>query len=178
MKRSFTSLNKFSSFCGVEAQHSFASLFVFDSLFLKYPPISITELGTSHGGLSNYFWLYCEIHQLLFLTIDLKDLRKFKKVNFLRGDLLNDKLFQQHLHYHLQKGKTFLYCDNGNKKKEIEIFASSLKAGSILGVHDWGVELTSKDVQLTSEFVELVEFNDLSDQLCTRQHFWMKERSD
>lgn len=33
--------------------------------------------------------------------------------------------------------KTFLYCDNGSKTREVILYAPLLKPGDMLGVHDW-----------------------------------------
>lgn len=38
-----------------------------------------------------------------------------------------------------KEGVSFLYCDGGNKIKEIELYAPLLKSGDYLGTHDWGV---------------------------------------
>jgi hypothetical protein len=37
--------------------------------------------------------------------------------------------------------KKLLYCDNGNKVKEVLIYGKYLSRGDMLGVHDWGTEI-------------------------------------
>jgi hypothetical protein len=40
----------------------------------------------------------------------------------------------------------FLYCDNGNKIKEVNLYANWLKVGDMLGIHDWGTEIKREDI--------------------------------
>ena len=39
------------------------------------------------------------------------------------------------------KKRKFIYCDNGNKDLELNVFAEHLLVGDLLGVHDWGYEV-------------------------------------
>ena len=49
----------------------------------------------------------------------------------------------------------FLYCDGGNKIKEIELYSPMLKAGSYLGTHDWGVNKDKYFKGKLDDFVEI-----------------------
>lgn len=108
----------------------------------------IVELGTSAGGFTKLLEDACpqaEIH-----TFDISDKtspnRKFfsSKVRFYNEDVrdLNGSV----LPLLRRKEKKLLYCDNGNKKKEVEMFHSYLNPGDFIGVHDWGRELFFRDV--------------------------------
>jgi hypothetical protein len=62
----------------------------------------------------------------------------------------------------LNRGKrTFLYCDNGKKRREVELYAKYLRAGDILGVHDWGreIDLEMPEVAKALERFAPHEFN-------------------
>jgi hypothetical protein len=39
-----------------------------------------------------------------------------------------------------------LWCDNGNKPLEVEIYSPHLQKGDVLAVHDWGKEIFPKDI--------------------------------
>lgn len=39
-----------------------------------------------------------------------------------------------------------LYCDNGDKPKEVEMYAKYLNSGDIIGVHDYGIEYEKEEV--------------------------------
>lgn len=41
--------------------------------------------------------------------------------------------------------RKFLYCDNGKKIFEVATYGSLLREGDLLGIHDWGHEISYKD---------------------------------
>lgn len=41
----------------------------------------------------------------------------------------------------------YLLCDNGNKRAEFQLFVQHLKPGSVVSVHDYGVEFMPEDAQ-------------------------------
>jgi len=43
--------------------------------------------------------------------------------------------------------KKLLYCDNGRKKQEVEMYSKLLRSGDFIGVHDWGNEIFWSDVE-------------------------------
>lgn len=47
----------------------------------------------------------------------------------------------------LTNGSVLLYCDNGNKQKEIELYASSIPIGSLLATHDYNTEVMGSWVE-------------------------------
>jgi len=73
--------------------------------------------------------------------------------------------------------RKFLFCDNGRKVDEINEFAYYLRAGDLLGVHDWGSEIHLEDVKGVLEKFEdhsfNLEYSDLSDTLF---RFWIKRK--
>lgn len=48
-----------------------------------------------------------------------------------------------------KKGKTVLFCDNGNKIIEFNALSDKLKPGDMIVTHDWGVEIKEKDIELS-----------------------------
>ena len=43
-------------------------------------------------------------------------------------------------------GVVLLFCDNGNKPLEVELYAPTLRTGDVIGVHDWETEVCGDDV--------------------------------
>ena len=53
-------------------------------------------------------------------------------------DLLNDESAIKYIKFMIGSvGRTLVFCDNGNKLKELEIYSESLKSGDIIMAHDW-----------------------------------------
>ena len=87
------------------------------------------------------------------VTFDIKDIREpqIKKVH----DRLNVRFIELDLfqnveiitHQHIPDGPIYLLCDNGNKKKEFEIFVPKLAKGSLISVHDYMQEFFDVDAQ-------------------------------
>lgn len=66
-----------------------------------------------------------------------------ENVTFHVADLLSGEGNEFVLELLHQRKRTFLYCDNGDKPTEVELYAKHLRAGDILGVHDWPKEINS-----------------------------------
>lgn len=101
------------------------------------------ELGTQYGGLS--LMLSDGLPGVQVHTFDIRDQWSGKArtlgpdIIFHVEDILGDPGPVREL---LRlPARTLLYCDNGNKIKEVELYADHLKPGDILGVHDWGTEI-------------------------------------
>lgn len=55
-----------------------------------------------------------------------------------RCDIRIKDVFKDPIHLTIQQHKnTFVYCDGGNKVKEMKTFAPSLKSGDIIACHDY-----------------------------------------
>lgn len=55
--------------------------------------------------------------------------------------------------------RKLLYCDNGNKQREINYYATELYKDDILGVHDWGTEVHPEKIQHVIEDFKPCEIN-------------------
>lgn len=111
----------------------------------------IIEFGTYKWGMSMLFKLFCIQKGAEFYTYDVSKLHLSKLGKFLGLD----KDFKKADIFSIEKeigdiikkpGATLLYCDNGNKPKEVEVFAKYLKRGDWLAVHDWETEIELKDI--------------------------------
>lgn len=114
-----------------------------------FNPELIIELGTSWGGVTLILHecnLNAELH-----SYDIECPRKpnknmfNKNVHFHLKDIITDQLEELTMLCKAKERKV-LYCDNGNKIKEIQMYAPFLNSGDLLGVHDWGKEIEYKDV--------------------------------
>ena len=108
-------------------------------------PTTVVELGTDEGGFAG--WLADLVRQWNGEVHTFDILAKFKP-NLL-GDFLNlrfhrgDVLTRSHplVDSLISRPSVLLYCDNGNKKREIEMYAPLLQVGSLLATHDYNTEI-------------------------------------
>ena len=63
-----------------------------------------------------------------------------KRVTFVRGDIIGKKSIIL-MSLVARPEKKLLYCDNGNKDREICYYGKLLNVGDVMGVHDWGLEV-------------------------------------
>lgn len=109
----------------------------------------IIELGTFQGGFT----------KLLEDAMPNVEIHTFDNVNLTKS---TRKHFGPNVHFHvldvlvgakevvdllMRKEPKLLYCDNGKKKEEVEIYHSHLYTGDFIGTHDWGNEIWWKDVK-------------------------------
>ena len=174
---------------GAEMGQTFTSLFVFEWLLNLYPVDHIIELGTGRGGLSMFLATQAEIRGMGFITFDalkrMNDEINYitynpptdieKRINFFKKDVFTQEVMDRVVEI-IKDNRVLIYCDNGNKPREIARFAPLIKKGDIIGCHDWhpaqfiniGVEEIQKEHSLK------VIFEDFADEYTTRQRFWYK----
>lgn len=140
----------FKQFCGIEMSSNYYVFHIFSTILTKNPQITrIVELGTYTGSMSIYLGLEGIRNGIKVTTFDIKDhltpptkeLLKRLGVNCIIQDIFADM--------DSVKGwlsnPVYLLCDNGNKKQEFAQLVPHLKSGSVVSVHDYGVEFMEED---------------------------------
>lgn len=111
----------------------------------------IIEFGTYKWGMSIFFFLFCKQKNAEFYTFDnenfhlcrlgrelgIRDCHRQVDIFSIAGQI--GSLIER-------EGITVLYCDNGDKPKEIAVFSKYLKKGDFLVVHDYGTEVKKEDI--------------------------------
>ena len=104
----------------------------------------IVELGTWEGGMSFYLAAQCFARRMVFHTFDKNSPTEWV-CNFQKRDVLNyllpDKVMDL-IHAH----PGILFCDDGNKRKEVLFYHFRLHKRSFIAVHDWGIEFEQDDI--------------------------------
>lgn len=143
------------------AQSEFAILF-WEELLYKRKFKRIIDIGTYNGNFSWYLALYCEEKKAEFYTFDIASFQVPKKVrrHFKKLDVFeNEKMIGDLIK---QDGLTILFCDGGNKPKELKIFTPYLKRGDIIVVHDWKTEVFEKDIPIGLSPIFLETYEELT----------------
>jgi len=103
------------------------------------------DLGTAWGGSA-----------LVMADAGVKETHTYDKKNFVSekdgrifyhiGNVFNPPMADEVKALCGRPERKLLFCDNGNKKREINLFGPCLQAGDVLAAHDFGTELKLKDV--------------------------------
>ena len=120
----------------------------------------IIELGTARGHFSLYLYMWCLVRQAQFFTFDIKRGLELGPVHdalgfgqrFREWDVL--KKPEPIIEIIRRPGVSVLFCDNGDKVTEVDLFAPQLKRGDIIAAHDWPVEIGPTDVIRHREILE------------------------
>jgi predicted O-methyltransferase YrrM len=112
----------------------------------------IVEVGTGHGGSSLHFGSCISPTGGKVLTIDREKLMDNgyllwtgaaarRGVTFLYGDAFAPATVQAVADF-IKGGRALIFCDDGNKAKEVATYTPILKPGDLLYAHDYGGEIT------------------------------------
>lgn len=131
-------------FLGVEMAQNSVAIPTFDEFFSRIGPVArVIEIGTSKGGLSIFLALYCQSVGAEFTTIDVSSGPKYagilKKLGARRivGNVFDTRYAFDICGQIIGEGVTVLLCDGGNKVREFNEFAQSLKPGDFILAHDF-----------------------------------------
>lgn len=132
------------SFGGIPCAQWWCDLLLWEALLNENPQVkAIVEIGTWQGGFSWFLWAQTQARGLEFQTYDAQDPDR-EPPGFIRLDVwrevdeLRDSLPEW--------GPIVLFCDGGNKPRELKTFPPFCAPGSVFVVHDWGTETLQKDV--------------------------------
>lgn len=150
--------------------HTFYEVDVLSQFILKSRPRHFIEIGVHEGGLSymlipKFFTARIEYTGV---EIDCELVRQNVKNMYAKYNdmavLLCQDCFNHNLFEVIQRSKNkVIYCDGGNKAKEIAHFQNACQSGDIIMCHDFydgtrvvrgvpeaniSIEVTSKDVQI------------------------------
>lgn len=125
------------------AQHEL-DLEAWREFFLEYIISGCVELGTGTGAFSNFL----ELNVGRLITIDSAHPGREVK-GFYQTDVFENSTMIAATITSMQR-PFILYCDNGDKPREVEIFSPFLRQGDFLATHDFQIEIQPKDIP--SEF--------------------------
>lgn len=172
-----------STFCSVQMYQYWAELAVWEAFLNEHTDITaIMELGTGDGAFSTFLLLQALNRDMEFHTMDrehpsMLDTPVGQRLRldeyFTRCDYLRETrtviAFMERFHPML------LYCDGGNKSRDMNHFVPFLQSGSYVAVHDWKVEIQPEDITVLDNVLEPV-FVAESTSLCPHlTRFWRKK---
>lgn len=111
-------------------------------------PQLILELGTWKGGTAA---LFQEMGIPEIITFDLVDLVKVKRpgISYRTKDIFSRDVSNEIKTICLESKRKLLFCDDGNKPVEFQMFVPYLNPGDWVMVHDWNNGIGEADVLAT-----------------------------
>ncbi len=148
---------------------------------------AILEFGTAYGGFALYLKIQSDLRGIEFHTFDHQDCdlvpfeemwdHPVKRMGVAPQIRPHMKIIDLLDHPQLEvlelivDRRIALFCDNGNKIREVELYAPAMFPGSLLIVHDWGTEIGPENIP--SYFSPLYE--DLCDEIGSLSRVFRKE---
>jgi cephalosporin hydroxylase len=138
------------TFLGVSCCQAHDDFWLWEEILNEENYGSITELGTGAGGFSFFLLAQCLARNMEFLTFD-KAVSRGRWTHGWQGSTFGDSLlfprfvacdiFKQAAMVSgaIERAKQprILFCDDGDKRREVELFSPLLKPPELLVVHDW-----------------------------------------
>lgn len=163
--RVFSHANADRAVFGIALQQTWASLYMMDRIMasamggVKW----ICEIGTGTGALSLYLGVCGKLRDIPVVTIDILDRRigragevqSLLDVKQVRGDCFADP-FRGELSRLAEMGPGLLIVDGGDKPRELQEFGSLMPTGTVILMHDYGIEWHQDAIDGVSE-VEMFE---------------------
>lgn len=159
------------TYCGVPAIQAWQDFMLWERFLNEAHGTSLMELGTFLGGFTLYLQHQAYSRGMTFYTVDWQVFANFDDPEGALS-LNGTKDFFNHLDVWgpefsnlldgiLAAEKVFvLFCDGGNKPKEMQTFIPRLRPGDLVATHDWGNEITSVDLESVKHLIEPVLLNE------------------
>jgi hypothetical protein len=157
---------------GIAMAQYWVELIVWEGILNSTPGLTgIVELGTWKGGFSLYLDMQARARGLSFRSYDI--LKPDHEIpGFIQKDIYRyaDDLKREFS----ALGPIVLFCDGGNKPRELRTFPPCLAEGSLVAVHDWGTETLPGDVP---DFLEPIHEEYLDNMGSVTRWFTLKGES-
>ncbi|MDP3767929.1 MAG: hypothetical protein Q8S13_07930 [Dehalococcoidia bacterium] len=134
-----------SEYKGFHCQHRSDDFPTLAAIIAPHKPQIVVELGTDEGGFSAWLadlvapwggkvWTFDREVKFDPALLD----GRFPNLAFKQGDVLDLRAGGHYVAGLISTpAPTLIYCDNGNKVREIELYAPLLRVGSLLATHDY-----------------------------------------
>ena len=132
---------------------SWAELVLWESLLNDRKFRAVYEFGTWEGGFAWWMWAQAKVRDITFHTFDaIRPNHEPPPDTFTQADVfIQYELLGTLL---LAWEPLILFCDNGNKPREVQMYGPILEhPDSLVVVHDWGTEIQPEDVPDSLEMV-------------------------
>jgi len=145
------------SFIGQRMRHNYYLYYLIDMIFALNPGLrAVLEIGTGSGALTTVLGLWGLKLSIPVLSIDNRENLHDKKTFQTLGIIFFDRdQFEEDTQDEMSKflahGPVLLVCDGANKPWEFNTWVPRVPVGSVIGVHDWGVESTKENIGETAE---------------------------
>ena len=139
-----------SSFRNLVTQQHHNAFKVFYKFLGDIKPARIIEIGTAHGGFTQYLRMVCDTYglQTHIVSYDIHERGEYAEIrknnieirveNIFTPDYSNVK--QEVIDFIQQDGTTLVLCDGGNKIKEFNCLSSYIKPGDYIMAHDYVID--------------------------------------
>lgn len=146
-----------STFAGVPAIQAWQDFMLWEEFLNGNKPEVLWEIGTFLGGFSIYLSTQCNLRNIGFSTFDFQKYYRSDDVahinsgtddEFEHMDVFDDKFTNMLQRTLLAPDTTpfMLFCDGGNKPKEMQTFSKMLRPGDLMAVHDFTHEIGEEDL--------------------------------
>ena len=132
--------NKARSLFGRKLQQSWGSMWILEKMLSNYKPDKIVELGTGSGTLMVYFSAYVLLNDIQdgYITIDIKEPEiKVEGAKFQKMDIYDKNTVSTLSDFLNTAERPFILVDGKDPKStEVNLYAPSLKKGTVMFAHD------------------------------------------
>ncbi len=142
---------------GIPLSHSWAAVGAILMAIQEYKIRTFIELGFEHGGLASIMAVRSRLLLFAYVGVDTNprtdsDVHELMAdsslAHFVFGDVFSvdiiDYVKRQLVFSNYPK---MIYCDNGDKPKELRTYAPLLSPGDLIGAHDLDHEYTYDDIK-------------------------------
>lgn len=140
----------------IHASHSWNEYGVLFRIIEEYDVTDFIELGIFKGGLASlmvlrayiqpgFFYLGIELNEH-FIDPRLRRLASYAhRAEIMQGDVFGSRIQERVKERRL--GKKLVYCDNGNKPRELAEYTKILRPKDLIAAHDHGTEINEGDYE-------------------------------
>ena len=139
------------SFGGIPAAQRIQDYYLWEVVLNENPQLrGIVELGTWEGGFACYLAAQARSRKIWFRTYDVRppehDIPGFVQLDVFRKAEEVGRLLREW-------EPVIVLCDGGNKPREVQTFSRHLGPESLLVAHDWGMEISIREIPDNVEMV-------------------------
>jgi len=142
------------TFTGIPMQQTWTAIYALNRFIQNEPDlVRIVDLGSGYGGLTLFFGMCMKNRGGKVLSMDLMNLyfNPVGLVTFRKIDIFTPEAIALVKKFLKAGGKNLIFCDNGNKPKELDTYGKLLKGGDFIMAHDYKTEIMEEEVEIVAQ---------------------------
>ena len=131
---------------GIPVTHTWRELGCLLWVMQRWKVKAVVEVGVDQGGLAAVLLAHRDMRNYLGVENDMRKVHGSVSPHVIDADAMAPDTVERIGAWIKPYSPALIYCDDGNKPREVALYGTIVRSGDIIGAHDLGIEINEADL--------------------------------